>query len=132
MLSRAAKLLISMEAGSFGYIQAEADVQRVFAFYEAERPGLGEEFLDRVDQAVLQIAHNPLAAVYSCAPRRLPYGETPKFKWDAQHFVDAIAEAEKMARLALQHTKLMDVEGWRQRTDDLKAEVEQRFGARAA
>jgi hypothetical protein len=71
------------------------------------------------------------AALYSCAPRRR-FGDIPKSQWDAQHFADAIADAEKMHRLALQHPTLMDVNGWRERADDLKRERDQRVEAGAA
>ena len=41
---------------------AEADVERAFVRYEGERPGLGQKFLERLDQAINQIAKIPLAA----------------------------------------------------------------------
>ena len=37
-------------------------MENAFAWYEGKRPGLGKEFLERVDQAVNQIAKSPLAA----------------------------------------------------------------------
>jgi toxin ParE1/3/4 len=40
---------------------ASADVQKAYDWYEAQRQGLGSEFLGRVEQAVARIERNPLA-----------------------------------------------------------------------
>lgn len=59
---------------------AEADLQNAFVWYEGKRRGLGEEFLERVDQAINQIGKNPLAArkvvkdVRKLSIRQFPYG----------------------------------------------------------
>jgi plasmid stabilization system protein ParE len=40
---------------------ARADISKGHAHYEAARPGLGNEFVENVDQAVEKIGRNPLA-----------------------------------------------------------------------
>ena len=40
---------------------AYADVDRVFQWYETQRPGLGRQFVERVDEAIARIERNPLA-----------------------------------------------------------------------
>jgi hypothetical protein len=39
---------------------AAADVEEAFSWYEQQRPGLGEQFLDVVDAALREIAGHPL------------------------------------------------------------------------
>ena len=59
---------------------AEADVEGAFARCEGERMGLGEKFLERLDQAINQIAKSPLAArpvvedVRRLMLRQFPFG----------------------------------------------------------
>lgn len=38
---------------------AEVDIDRAASWYEAQRPGLGEQFLDRVTEALERIEANP-------------------------------------------------------------------------
>jgi toxin ParE1/3/4 len=40
---------------------ADADVERAFQWYEAQRLGLGRQFIQRVDEAIARIERNPLA-----------------------------------------------------------------------
>ena len=47
---------------------AEADVEEAFAWYEAQRPGLGETFGRALDVAVASIAEHPEA--YAVIHRR--------------------------------------------------------------
>lgn len=59
---------------------AEADVEEAFAWYEKQRPGLGEAFRRALDVAVASIEENPEAyAVIHRSTRRVllpkfPYG----------------------------------------------------------
>ncbi|HWZ74100.1 MAG TPA: type II toxin-antitoxin system RelE/ParE family toxin [Casimicrobiaceae bacterium] len=41
-------------------LAAAAEVEEAFSWYEQQRPGLGEEFLDVVDEALREIAAYPL------------------------------------------------------------------------
>lgn len=60
--------------------EAIKDLQEAFAWYEGERPGLGEVFLHRVRQAVHQIRENPrlftvvLQSIRRAPIKRFPYG----------------------------------------------------------
>jgi hypothetical protein len=39
--------------------EAEADVMEAALWYEQRKPGLGEEFITEVDQAIRQVRENP-------------------------------------------------------------------------
>jgi plasmid stabilization system protein ParE len=39
---------------------AEADIAQAFRWYEAKKPYLGEEFIERVEEAIEKIAQIPL------------------------------------------------------------------------
>ena len=58
---------------------AAADVEEAFSWYERQRPGLGEEFLEKVNEALREIAAYPLrqAVVFRDTRRfllkRFPY-----------------------------------------------------------
>jgi plasmid stabilization system protein ParE len=60
--------------------QADQEVQSARQWYDDQRPGLGVQFADAIDEAVERIASNPLAfpAVYGetrrAVVRRFPYG----------------------------------------------------------
>jgi hypothetical protein len=41
--------------------EAEADVVEAALWYEQRKPGLGEEFVTEVDQAIRRVLENPLA-----------------------------------------------------------------------
>jgi toxin ParE1/3/4 len=52
---------------------AEKDLQRIFAWFESKREGLGVEFLHRVDEAVDYISRSPEGApVITGDVRRFP------------------------------------------------------------
>ena len=59
---------------------AEDDIAAAYAWYEKERPGLGEDFLDSVQTGLLNLSSRPEAfpVVYAGARRvllkRFPYG----------------------------------------------------------
>ena len=38
---------------------AQADVQKAFEYFEAKSPGLGVEFIERVEEAASKISRNP-------------------------------------------------------------------------
>ena len=38
---------------------AQADIRKAYVWYEKERPGLGERFIDRVESAIEKIADHP-------------------------------------------------------------------------
>lgn len=56
------------------------EVEAAAQFYEINRPDLGREFLDEVDQAIKRIVQNPKAwkvldgQIRRCRLRRFPYG----------------------------------------------------------
>jgi plasmid stabilization system protein ParE len=60
--------------------QADQEVQSARQWYEDQRPGLGIQFANAIDEAVERISSNPLAfpAVYGdtrrAVVRRFPYG----------------------------------------------------------
>jgi plasmid stabilization system protein ParE len=60
-------------------IPANAELQEAIAYYEGERPGLGEEFALEVQDAIARILENPLAwtrlskQIHQCQVRRFPY-----------------------------------------------------------
>ena len=60
--------------------QADQEVQSARQWYEEQRPGLGSEFAQRIDEAIERVASNPLAfpAVHGetrrVVVRRFPYG----------------------------------------------------------
>ena len=59
--------------------QADEDVVAAFEWYERERPGLGDEFLDELEATYARIVDGPLryrvlrATVRHCMLRRFPY-----------------------------------------------------------
>ena len=59
---------------------AAADVEEAYAWYEAQREGLGDEFLAAVQAALESILHHPEAApivhreIRRVLLRRFPYG----------------------------------------------------------
>ncbi len=61
---------------------AESDIAEAAAWYEAEREGLGVQFVDRVQQAIDRIAENPMgyAKVIEDA-RRAPLEQFPYGLW---------------------------------------------------
>ncbi|MEY4527564.1 MAG: hypothetical protein RL768_1283 [Nitrospirota bacterium] len=60
--------------------QSELDIQAAAVWYEDQRPGLGEKFLNELDQVFQRIVENPLqfprleAAVHRALLRHFPYG----------------------------------------------------------
>jgi len=40
--------------------EAKEDIQESFDWYEAQKPGLGYEFLEKMDEALAEICANPL------------------------------------------------------------------------
>jgi toxin ParE1/3/4 len=59
---------------------AEADIAQAFRWYEAKKPYLGEEFIERVEEAIEKIAQNPtlhaklIEDVRRVDVRKFPYG----------------------------------------------------------
>src|SRR2546423_1339085 len=59
--------------------RADSDVEAAFAWYEQQRPGLGDEFLDDLQAAYTRIVDGPLryqvlrGDVRYCLLRRFPY-----------------------------------------------------------
>lgn len=88
--------------------EAECDLAEAKAWYDEQRPGLGEEFLDEVDNALKLLSENPyLAAIaYSdirrALTKRFPYG------------VFYLLENDSIIILAVLHAK-RDPAHWRQR-----------------
>lgn len=60
--------------------QSELDIQAAAVWYEDQRPGLGEKFLNELDHVFQRIVENPLqfpwleAAVHRALLRHFPYG----------------------------------------------------------
>lgn len=60
--------------------QSELDIQAAAVWYEDQRPGLGEKFLNELDHVFHRIVENPLqfprleAAVHRALLRHFPYG----------------------------------------------------------
>jgi plasmid stabilization system protein ParE len=60
--------------------EAEADLSEAYKWYERQRPGLGDDFLLRIEAALASIQHDPLT--YACLYRdvrrklirRFPFG----------------------------------------------------------
>lgn len=61
---------------------ADADIQRAYSWYEAQRQGLGVEFVQRVDEAIAKIERNPLAhAKLILDARRINLKQFPYGLW---------------------------------------------------
>ena len=61
---------------------AEADIPQAFEFYEAREPGLGTDFLERVEQAAARISANPFQyQVVEADVRRAPVPRWPYALW---------------------------------------------------
>jgi plasmid stabilization system protein ParE len=58
---------------------AEGDISAAFAWYERQKAGLGDQFLDEVEQALVRVADGPLLYqrlrnnIRRAAVRRFPY-----------------------------------------------------------
>jgi plasmid stabilization system protein ParE len=69
--------------------EAELDVAIAASWYEAQRPGLGAEFIDDVSRTVMTLADNPLrnrvvqAGVRRLMARRFPYAIAYRVDGDA-------------------------------------------------
>jgi plasmid stabilization system protein ParE len=59
---------------------AEADILRAQAWYEAQRPGLGDAFVQRVDAAIVKISRNP--TLYAPEIGDVRRVRVPKFPYD--------------------------------------------------
>jgi plasmid stabilization system protein ParE len=61
---------------------AEADIQQAFDWYEAREPGLGVDFLERVEEAAAKISANPFQyQVVEADVRRAPVPKRPYALW---------------------------------------------------
>jgi toxin ParE1/3/4 len=88
--------------------EAEADLAEAFAYYEAQLPGLGHEFIATVEQQLERVVENPEQyqvlhrGVRRAVMRRFPYA------------VFYLAEGEAVVVLAIEH-QARDPEHWKQR-----------------
>ena len=79
---------------------ARRELREAFEFYEAERPGLGAEFLDHVEQAVLHVAEFPrswpiiVGHMRSCTVAGFPYSIIYAER-DGAVYVSAIAHSSR-------------------------------------
>jgi plasmid stabilization system protein ParE len=68
---------------------AQADIYKAHAHYEAARPGLGNEFVESVDQSIEKIGRNPFGyrkiagENRRCIVERFPYALFFRVKGDA-------------------------------------------------
>lgn len=66
--------------------EAEADIAAAYAWYEAQRPGLGDEFLVAVERVFERISESPLIyradqrALRRAMARRFPYAVYFRFR----------------------------------------------------
>jgi len=85
--------------------EAEADLAEAYRWYEAQRPGLGLEFLAAVDRALERIAEQPLrhAAVHRDTRRtflrRFPYVVFHVMRSDRVHVL-AVLHQRRNPRIA--------------------------------
>lgn len=95
------KLVVQPEAG--------ADLAQAYDWYEAQRPGLGQEFLEAVDRTFERIAENPLrhAAIHRETRRtylrRFPYVVFHVLRGDHVHVL-AVLHQRRNPRIARSRT----------------------------
>lgn len=88
---------------------AEEDLQDAFAFYEMQRPGLGESFLRALDDGLARVVSHPNSfrsdehGVRTAFLHRFPYGIRFRLK------------ADRVQVLAVWHERRRP-DGWRSRT----------------
>ena len=89
--------------------EAEADLAEAYRWYETQRPGLGQEFLETVDRAFERIAEQPLrhATVHRDTRRtflrRFPYVVFHVLRDDRVH-VFAVLHQRRNPRIARNRT----------------------------
>jgi plasmid stabilization system protein ParE len=83
---------------------ATADIQEAYSWYEARREGLGQEFRDAVDAALLLVAAAPRAFpilhrdTRRVLLKRFPYGLFYRFIGEQQVIVVACMHAKRNPR----------------------------------
>lgn len=88
--------------------EAEREVEQGYSWYEARKPGLGDEFVDELDVSVESICAYPNAVpvvhktVRRCLLRRFPFS------------VLFILDSDRVVVLAVYHAD-RDPEGWKSR-----------------
>ena len=88
---------------------AEADIEKVAAWYEGKRDGLGVQFVERVDQAIQKISETPLGyeriirEVRRVNVSRFPYALWYRVEGDA--VVIACLHAKRDPRLAKERAR---------------------------
>jgi len=84
---------------------ADRDVESAFVWYEERSPGLGNEFLEEVDDAVTRIADNPHA--YQIVRGRIRRAVVHRFPYLMFYVIDP----HEIVVLALMHAS-RDPESW--------------------
>ena len=88
--------------------EARDEVDEAFAWYERQRPGLGEEFLAAVREVLDRIQENP--EIYAVAYRDVRRGLTGRFPYGVFYRV----EAARIVVLAVYHGR-RDPRSWQER-----------------
>jgi toxin ParE1/3/4 len=83
---------------------AKGDMVRIWAYYEKKRPGLGDEFLDELGEAVRQVREFPNAApefwkgTRRIVLKRFPYGAAYRIDGDDIQLI-VIAHLSRASRV---------------------------------
>ena len=89
--------------------EAESDIKDAYDWYEAQRKGLGENFLLCIEEALSRISHNP--AIYSVVYRKVRRILIHRFPF-ALFFIEG---EERISVLAVLHAR-RDPKTWKGRT----------------
>lgn len=87
---------------------AEADLDEARAWYEAQRPGLGDAFLENVEEAFDRLRHFP--ALYAPVFRDLRLALVRRFPYAVAYRLDD----DQITAVAVYHTR-RDPRGWQGR-----------------
>ena len=89
--------------------EAEADLAEAKAWYDGQRPGLGDELLDCVGEVLDRLRHTP--ELYGKAFQELRLALVRRFPYAVVYRADD----DQVTVVAIYHTR-RDPRGWQQRT----------------
>jgi plasmid stabilization system protein ParE len=91
--------------------EAERDLAEAIEYYDRQRPGLGDEFLNRIRDAFALLKENPLLAAKSY--NEIRQTKVPQFPFVVSYFV----EGGRIIVLAILHGR-RDPRTWQSRGED--------------
>jgi toxin ParE1/3/4 len=90
--------------------EAECDLSDAVAYYDQQRPGLGDEFLDRVRETLRTIRRNPFLSAKSYEEIR------QSMVRHSPYVVSYLVEGDRIVVLAISHGR-RDPRRWQSRTE---------------